>query len=31
MFVEDMNNGNYPEDKHQIKMDSNEFEKFKIN
>jgi len=28
MFVEDMNNGNYPEDKHQIKMDSIEFEKF---
>ena len=28
MFVEDMNNGGYPENKHQIKMDSIEFEKF---
>ena len=28
MFVEDMNNGGYPENKHQIKMDSVEFEKF---
>ena len=28
MFVEDMNNGGYPESKHEIKMDSIEFEKF---
>ena len=28
MFVEDMNSGGYPENKHQIKMDSIEFEKF---
>ena len=28
MFVEDMNNGGYPERKHEIKMDSIEFEKF---
>jgi len=28
MFVEDMNNGVYPDRKHEIKMDSIEFEKF---
>jgi ketopantoate hydroxymethyltransferase len=28
MFVEDVNNGTYPEEKHQIKMDSKEFEAF---
>ena len=28
MFVEDMNNGGYPESKHEIKMNSIEFEKF---
>ena len=28
MFVEDMNSGGYPERKHEIKMDSIEFEKF---
>ena len=29
MFVDDINSGNYPEDKHQIKMKLSEFEKFK--
>ena len=28
MFFEDVNNGTYPEEKHQIKMDSKEFEAF---
>ena len=28
MFVEDVNNGTYLEEKHQIKMDSKEFEAF---
>jgi len=28
MFVDDVNNGTYPEEKHQIKMDSKEFEAF---
>ncbi len=28
MFVEDVNSGIYPEDKHQIKMELSEFEKF---
>ena len=28
MFVDDMNSGKYPEEKHQINMDLNEFEKF---
>ena len=28
MFLEDMKSGNYPEDKHLIKMDLSEFEKF---
>ena len=29
MFVEDMNSGGYPESKHEIKMDSIEFENFR--
>ena len=28
MFLEDIKSGNYPEDKHLIKMDLSEFEKF---
>ena len=28
MFVDDVKNGQYPEDKHIIKMDLSEFEKF---
>ena len=30
MFLEDIKSGNYPEDKHIIKMDLSEFEKFKV-